>query len=124
MIKVIEYAFTCYPVQDMARAREFYEKVIGLVPTMVNESPDGSAWTEYELGAGAFSIGKAPGWNPSADGAAIAFEMEDFDAAIADLKARGVPFKIEPFSTPVCRMAFVLDPEGNTLCIHKRNPGR
>lgn len=122
MIKVTEYAFTCYPVQDMARAREFYEKVLGLVPTMVHESPDGS-WTEYELGGGAFSLGKAPGWNPSADGASIAFEMEDFDAAIADLKARGVSFKIEPFPTPVCRMAFILDPEGNTVCIHKRNPG-
>jgi predicted enzyme related to lactoylglutathione lyase len=121
-MKVTEFAFTCYPVQDMARAREFYENVLGLVPTMVHETPDG-AWTEYELGAGAFSLGKAPGWNPSADGASIAFEMEDFDAAIVDLKARGVPFKIEPFPTPVCRMAFILDPEGNTVCIHQRNAG-
>ena len=120
MIKVTEIAFTCYPVIDMARARAFYEGIIGLVPTMVHES-EGNAWTEYEIGAGAFAIGKAPGWNPSADGASVAFEMEDFDGAIATLKEHGVPFKMEPFPTPVCRMAFVLDPEGNTVCIHKRH---
>jgi predicted enzyme related to lactoylglutathione lyase len=121
-VKVVEFAFTCYAVKDMARARAFYEEVIGLKPAMVHEMENG-AWTEYELAGGTFSLGKAPGWEPSPDGASIAFEMDDFDAAIADLKSRGVAFKMEPFATPVCRMAFVLDPEGNTLCIHKRNNG-
>lgn len=123
MIKVTEFAFTCYPVQDMARARAFYEGVLGLVPATVHDIPDG-AWTEYELGAGAFALCQYPGWNPSADGASIALEMEDFDSAIAELKARGVPFKMEPFPTPVCRMAYVFDPEGNTICIHQRHAGR
>jgi predicted enzyme related to lactoylglutathione lyase len=122
MVQVTELAFTCYPVTDMKRARAFYENIIGLKPTMVHESPD-SAWTEYEVGAGAFSLGQHEGWRPSADGASIAFEMEDFDAAIDALREHGVVFKMEPFPTPVCRMAFILDPEGNTVCIHKRNPG-
>jgi predicted enzyme related to lactoylglutathione lyase len=121
-MKVIEFAFTCYPVKDMARARAFYEGIFGLKPAMVHGMENG-AWTEYELGEGTFALGKAQGWEPSSDGASMAFEMDDFDDAVADLKARGVSFKVEPFTTPVCRMAFVLDPEGNTLCIHKRNPG-
>jgi len=120
MTPITEIAFTCYPVIDMARARAFYENILGLKPTMVHEA-EGNAWTEYEIGGGAFSLGKAPGWDPSADGASIAFEMEDFDAAIASLKEQGVTFKMEPFPTPVCRMAFILDPEGNTVCIHKRH---
>ena len=119
-MKITEIAFTCYPVIDMERARAFYENLLGLKPTMVVGSPGGQQWTEYEIGSGAFSLGCAPGWNPSADGASVAFEMEDFDAAIAGLKAAGVTFKMEPFPTPVCHMAFVLDPEGNTVCIHKR----
>ena len=41
--------------------------------------------------------------------------------AIAHLKAAGVKFKMEPFPTPVCKMAFILDPDGNTICIHKRH---
>jgi predicted enzyme related to lactoylglutathione lyase len=120
-MKVTEIAFTCYPVIDMARARAFYEDILGLKPTTIHNSPDGMQWTEYEIGTGAFAIGKAPDWNPGADGASIAFEMEDFDAAIAELKTHGATFKMEPFPTPVCRMAFVLDPEGNTVCIHKRH---
>ena len=49
---------------------------------------------------------------------------EDFDAAVAHLKQRDVKFRIEPLATPVCRMAMIFDPDGNSLCIHKRNPGR
>ena len=122
MIKVIEFAFTCYPVTDMARARAFYESIIGLQPTTVHDGETGS-WTEYVLGDGAFATGRAPGWNPSADGASIAFEVEDFDAAIAALNEKGVHFKMEPFETPVCHMAFVSDPDGSAVCIHKRKPG-
>jgi predicted enzyme related to lactoylglutathione lyase len=48
-------------------------------------------------------------------------KVEDFDAAIAHLRANGVKFRMEPFSTPVCRMAMICDPDGNTICIHKRN---
>jgi predicted enzyme related to lactoylglutathione lyase len=122
MTPILEIAFTCYPVIDMARARNFYENVLGLKPTMIHAAEDGnSAWTEYEIASGAFALGQHAGWNPSSDGAAAAFEMEDFDAAIAELKEKGVTFKMEPFPTPVCQMAFILDTEGNTLCIHKRH---
>jgi predicted enzyme related to lactoylglutathione lyase len=123
MLKVTEFAFTAYPVTDMARSRGFYEGVIGLNPGMVHEMPGGQAWTEYELGDGTFAIGKAPGWNPSPEGASIAFEVEDFDGAIASLREKGIAFKMEPFETPVCHMAFISDPDGSSVCIHKRKPG-
>jgi len=123
MIRATEIAFSCYPVSDMARARAFYEGILGLKATLVVGEPDGMQWTEYDIGSGTLSIGRAPGWNPTADGCSVALEVEDFDAAIAHLRAAGVPFKIEPFPTPVCRMAFILDPDGNALCIHKRNAG-
>ena len=118
MSPITEIAFTCYPVIDMARARAFYENILGLKPTMIHDGPQ---WTEYEIGGGAFALLRTTGWNPTADGPSIAFEMEDFDAAIASLKAHGVTFKMEPFPTPVCRMAFILDPEGNSVCIHRRH---
>ena len=122
MIKVTEIAFTCYPVKNMARARAFYEGIIGLKPATVHDSEQNS-WTEYEIGGGAFSLGKMEGWLPSDNGASLAFEVEDFDAAITTLRESGAKFKMEPFPTPVCQMAFLFDPEGNTVCIHKRNPG-
>jgi predicted enzyme related to lactoylglutathione lyase len=122
MIKAIEIAFTCYPVTDMARARKFYEDVLGLKPTMVVGEPGGMQWTEYDIANGTLAIGcGAPDWNPRADGCSVGLEMEDFDSAIAELRGKGVKFKMEPFPTPVCHMAFILDTEGNTICIHKRH---
>ena len=124
MLKVTEIAFSCYPVTDMPRARKFYEGVLGLKATHHAGEPGGMEWTEYDIANGTLSIGAgAPGWKPTADGCSVGLEMEDFDTAIAHLKAQGVKFHMEPFETPVCRMAFVCDPDGNAICIHKRKPG-
>jgi predicted enzyme related to lactoylglutathione lyase len=123
MIRVTELAFCCYSVTDMKRARGFYEGVLGLKPTTVSDSGHGQ-WTEYELGPYAVAIGSAPQFKPSPDGCTAALEVENFDEAIAHLKKQNVKFRIEPLATAVCRMAMVFDPDGNTICIHKRNPGR
>jgi predicted enzyme related to lactoylglutathione lyase len=117
MIKVIELAFCCYAVTDLQRSRDFYEGVLNLKPTTVLEGK----WVEYEFGPYALAIGCAPGmFKPSPDGCTAALEVEDFDAAIAHLRAHGAKFRIEPTPTPVCRMAMIFDPDGNTICIHKR----
>ena len=50
--------------------------------------------------------------------------------AVTDLdlvRARGFyegVLGIGPLASPVCRMAIVCDPDGNTICIPKRSPGR
>lgn len=122
MLKVAEIAFSCYPVKDMARARKFYEGVLALKATYIVGEPGGMQWTEYDIANGTLSLGcGAPDWQPRADGCSVGLEVEDFDAAISHLKAHGVRFKMEPFPTPVCRMAFIYDTEGNLICIHKRN---
>ena len=64
MIKVIEIAFSCYPVTDMARARKFYEGVLGLKPTM-HRRTGGMQWAEYDIGRGTLALGcGAPDWMP------------------------------------------------------------
>ena len=120
MLKVTEIAFSCYAVTDMARARQFYESVLGLKPTTVNTSEHGQ-WTEYEFGPHALAIGAAPGFKPSPDGCMAALEVENFDDSIAHLRANNVKFRIEPMPTPICHMAMIFDPDGNSICIHKRN---
>lgn len=119
-LQVTEIAFCYYAVTGMARARAFYEDVLGLKPTKVSDTPSGQ-WVEYEFGPHALTLGCAPGWKPSPDGCAAALEVEDFDAAIAHLRDHGVKFRMELFPTPVCRMAMIFDPDGNTVCIHKRD---
>ncbi len=123
MLKVVEVAFSCYAVTDMKRARAFYEGVLNLKPTTAHNSEHGS-WVEYEIGPHVLAIGSAPMFKPSPDGCSVALEVEDFEAAIAHLKQNNVKFRIDPMPTPVCRMAMVYDPDGNSICIHKRNAGR
>jgi predicted enzyme related to lactoylglutathione lyase len=121
MFKVTELAFCCYAVTDMKRARAFYEGILNLKPTTVTDS-DHNQWVEYEFGPYALAIGCAPGmFKPSPDGCMAALEVEGFDAAIAHLRANNVKFRVEPMDCPSCRMAMIFDPDGNSICIHKRN---
>src|SRR6188472_2206122 len=104
MLKVTEIAFTCYPVMDMARARAFYEGVLGLKPTYLMGEPGGMQFTEYDIANGTLALGAgAPDWQPRSDGCSAGLEVEDFESAVAHLKAANVRFKMEPFPTPVCR---------------------
>ena len=117
MIKHI--AFTLYPVTDMARARRFYEDTLGLCLTRreVREFE----WVEYDLGGGTFALTDlTEGGAPSADaGGSIAFEVQNVDETVQQLRAKGVRVKLEPLSTPVCRLAVILDSEGNALTLHQ-----
>lgn len=121
-IRVVEFAFTGYPVTDLARARAFYEGLLGLRPGTTWEHGADKAWIEYELGGHALAITNlAEGqWKPCGDGPALALEVADFDATVAALRAAGVVFVIDPMDEPTCRMAVIQDPDGNSLAIHRR----
>ncbi|MGC1481769.1 MAG: VOC family protein [Chthoniobacterales bacterium] len=120
-MKISEIAFTCYPVTDVQRAKAFYEGVLGLTCTMDHEMGS-NHWVEYDIGHGTLSIGKSEGWNPSSEGCSVGLEVDDFDSAIAELKAADIPFQMDAFETPVCHMAMVQDPDGNVVIIHQRKP--
>jgi len=110
-----------YPVIEMARARNFYESVLKLAPGSI--TADG-AWVEYDLPkGGCFAITTlAEGVKPSANaGGSIAFEVEDLDELITTLKSKKVEVKLDIFSSPVCRMAVILDSEGNSIVLHQLN---
>jgi len=122
-LKVTEFAFVGYPVTDLAASREFYEKVLNLTPASVFGDEEGS-WIEYEVGPHTLAItNMAPDWNPGKDGGGVALEVEDFDASIAWLRSNHVVFRLRPVETPSCHMALIADPDGNSICIHKRKPG-
>jgi len=115
-----EVAFTSYPANDLAASRAFYENILGLKPAMVIPMEGDSGWVEYELGTHTFGIGKSDGWD---HGICCALETDNFDDAVSALKKAGTTFLMEPFDTPVCRMAMVLDPAANKLMIHQRKAG-
>src|SRR5262249_6392371 len=96
-------AFTMFPVKDTTRARGFYEKTLGL---RVGKHSDNGVWTEYDLpGGGCLALFNHPDPKAAATpgGASIAFEVEDLDALVSQLKSAGVTFTAEDVKSPVCR---------------------
>lgn len=112
-------AFTMYPVEQMDRAMNFYKNHLGLSPSKISAN---GAWVEYDLPeGGCFAITTlAEGVKPSTNsGGSIAFEVDNLDTLAEQLKANGVKFKLDIFSSPVCRMAVIADSEGNAITLHQ-----
>ena len=121
-LRIKEIAYTAYPVTDLARARAFYEGLLGLKTTSAFDH-EGRGWIEYDIGTSTLAITNMSSehWKPSQDGPSIAFEVEDFDAAVGVMKAAGVTFHVQPMNTGVCSLAGVADPDGNSVILHRRN---
>ena len=49
----------------------------------------------------------------------IAFEVDDLDRLVSELKEKNIEFKLDNIVTPVCKMAVILDSEGNALTLHQ-----
>jgi predicted enzyme related to lactoylglutathione lyase len=114
VIEVERVDFVTVPTRDPARARRFYGEVLGL-PT--RDDPDEFETSNVTLGL----------WHPEADGeafsantAGIALRVADVEAARERLAGAGVEFLGDTVDTGVCHMAFLYDPEGNVLILHRR----
>jgi predicted enzyme related to lactoylglutathione lyase len=107
-----------YMVKDAARAIAFYRDVLGLEPVMIYPENRGA---EYEFRDGTtFGLwGGMEDIMPFQPSNGILFAVDDFDAAVAEVKKRGIPIRME-HETPVCFMAMIEDTEGNAVTLHKR----
>ncbi|MGC4000212.1 MAG: hypothetical protein QM767_23350 [Anaeromyxobacter sp.] len=117
---------TILPVVDVQRARQFYEKRLGLTPG--RPRPDGGV--RYSAGGTALEL--SPRQEPTqAQYTAATFEVRDVEREVQDLESRGVRF--EDYDLPglktvghICvlgseKAAWFKDTEGNTLCIHEES---
>jgi catechol 2,3-dioxygenase-like lactoylglutathione lyase family enzyme len=112
------------PVKDLARARNFYEKQLGLAPAGLK--PDGKF--VYLCGGTELALFPRPG-GTKAEHTAISFKVDDIRSAVRELEGRGVQFA--DYDLPglktvehVCvlgseKAAWFQDPEGNILCLHE-----
>jgi catechol 2,3-dioxygenase-like lactoylglutathione lyase family enzyme len=75
------------PAQDLDRARGFYSEKLGLEPA--DERPGGLL---YRLANGEFALFASAGGAPGTF-TQMAFEVDDLDAVVAELKRRGVIFE-------------------------------
>ena len=78
---------TRIPVQDLDRARRFYAEKLGLEPS--EERPGGLL---YRCAGGEFALFDSAGGSPGTF-TQMAWDVDDIEATVAELKARGVVFE-------------------------------
>jgi catechol 2,3-dioxygenase-like lactoylglutathione lyase family enzyme len=78
---------TRLPAQDLSRARAFYLEKLGLEP--VEERPGG---LRFECRSGVFALFESAGV-ASGNHTQMAFEVDDLDAVMGELRSRGVVFE-------------------------------
>jgi predicted enzyme related to lactoylglutathione lyase len=116
-IQVKEFAFVFYPVTDVAKARTFYEGLLGLKTGMQVEFAPGQWWIEYDVAGQALAISNAMPGKPAS---ALALDVADLDAALVATKAAGFTTTTEIMEYNPCRMFVVQDPDGNEITLHQR----
>lgn len=118
-----ELAFVGYPVTDFEKARRFYGGILGLKETLTYDHEGELGWLEYDLAGQTLALAKASDqWKPNPNGGGVCMEVEDLDAAMAYLRANSVKIALDIQDYPICRLALIADPDGNTLALHQRKP--
>jgi len=118
--KVLGIDTTTYLVKDVERAKTFYRDVIGLSfrHEIGNQGcefvmPDNTTFSLWKMDDGTWYAGNG-----------VLFSVADFDAAVDHYRKAGVKISPHTEDTPVCKMAFAEDTEGNSFVIHFRKHGR
>jgi catechol 2,3-dioxygenase-like lactoylglutathione lyase family enzyme len=112
------------PVDDVERARKFYEEKLGLEYGGLN--PEGSAMFALDGGTTLVLLPR-PG-APRAESTAMSWAVDDVEKEVKALEDRGVTF--EDYDFPEFKTvdhiatmgdfqsAWFLDPDHNVLCVH------
>lgn len=103
-------------VDDVDRAVAFYTDVLGF--TRRTDRPDfgiGGAW----LQAGDQQVHLLAAPVPPALGQHLAVLVDDLDAVVTELRARGLDVR-DPAELPASRQSVVADPSGNVIELHQR----
>jgi len=126
MLKIKD-SMAAIPAQDIKRARQFYEQKLGLAPAEVQ--PDGGV--RYKTGETGFLVFPSRG-KASGDHTQLGLEVDDAEAAVSELKSKGV--KIEEYDYPDFKTkggivdmgdskgAWFKDSEGNLISVLQRVP--
>jgi lactoylglutathione lyase len=108
------------PVENVDAALPFYETVMGFGVVARHETPHRAALLERD----GLQIGLVEnGGDPTQDG--CFFEVDDAEAAFAELKARGLEqdaagFRIDRYGVNAYKVFFVVAPDGLCYCLGER----
>ncbi|MGH7549411.1 MAG: VOC family protein [Gemmatimonadota bacterium] len=115
-------AFVGHPTRDLDRAKRFYGEVLGLRHSKDYEG----RWSEFTTPEGKTIA--LDTYSPEAIDSPtpyLALETDDIEAEVARLREAGVTVVRDIWANhdadeqEICRMAIVLDPEGNPVMLHQ-----
>ncbi len=109
------------PLVDYEASKGFYLK-LGL--KLIVDSPPRYARFEMPEGGSSFSIEKVDGVGGS-EWPLIWFESDRLDDLVAELKARGIAFEVDPEDKSyLWRVATLRDPAGNLIALYHAGANR
>ena len=80
----MDIAFISYPVRDLKKAVEFYQKLLEIKPLFLRED-----WAEFELDGQRFALQKVNELKPQQTGATLYFKAQPLEKHIARLERIG-----------------------------------
>lgn len=114
---VKDFAFVAYPAKDVSALREFYADALGFTFNDPYVEEGVEKYAEASVGSGWFAV-VTEEWAETTPGGGIAFEVDDLEKSLGDLKAKGVKTG-EVHTTPVCKIGSFSDPAGNKVTLHQ-----
>lgn len=118
---ITKIAFVAHPTRDMGAMKDFYGEVLGL-----KLSGDyGDMWAEFDAPDGK-SIALDPHTPKQMESAPVymALESDDIEADVARVREAGATIVKDTWANEhegkeICKMALVLDPDGNMVMLHQ-----
>ncbi len=118
-MRVTGVDFTIMPITDFERSKKFYGETLGL-----EQSKQWGDMPAQEFETGSLTIAicepQAIGQEFDAQKFPIALQVDDVEAARAELEGKGITFFGDTIDSGVCHMCFFTDPDGNALMLHNR----
>jgi hypothetical protein len=110
------------PVRDLARAKAFYESVLGVEITETEMGPNKMGWFPMEMGAAgaAGTLIQGDGYSPSHDGTLVYLHVDKIEPTLKAITTAGG--KILMPRTSIGQHGFVArfeDTEGNRVALHE-----
>ena len=110
------------PVNDLARAKSFYESILGVELTQSEMGPNKMAWFPMELGAAgaAGTLIKGDAYSPSQDGTLVYLHVDEIEVTLGKINDSGGKTLMPRMS--IGQHGFIAqfeDSEGNRVALHE-----
>ena len=109
------------PVSDQQRAKEFYERTLGLKLISDDRFEPGMRWVQLEPPGGGTNITLVTWFENMRPGSlgGMVIACGNVDEAYEELSGRGAEFSSPPEDMPWGRFASLQDPDGNGWLLHQ-----